>query len=1416
MRKVVFILINCFVSFYFFGIFRIPEAGRYYYWLMSPELLGKGMGTGGTESPSGIVINPASNAFVQRIKVEASYGIAPGFWSRNGLQHISDYFLPFIINTGFIIPSKYGNFSFFTNYSNMSNYNFKKEFKLLYGNNNELNYGKTGVLFFNYSKDYMEKFAFGFNGNFKISYNPASKYPENKFDASGAVDIGFLFKPEWYFPFSKKSSSNWAWQNFEMALSIKDIGKPLINSEDGPNGDRDIYWFAQPFTPSIGFRVDPYNDGATYWRLMADFTAPFFQNLTIACGMELQIYKFLVLRGSYTFDLEGVLEYSRAISQYENLYNIANASFGISFKFTSDFFKKQTKEEMLINKHKTTSFSIDLGAKPYSEGFILLTGCTITFGVKDKSPPEISYNQRNSYISPNLDGVQDELILDIDIKDERYIVLWKFEIYDENNNIVRTIEGKKPRRESQKFKDIVKEYFSPKSGIPVPKQLIWDGRDNNGNLVKDGEYTFKLFAMDDNKNMNIEGTVKGIVNVDTEKPEIKSKITNDIFSPNNDGSKDKLIIDIDIIKQKINGIMIMVKNGNTDKMDTVKNEELDKKQLWYIDIVDTKENVVRTYVFNEKGKKSIEWDGNDNDGNKVPDGIYKIKLYSTDLAGNYWEQIISNIVIDTEAKPIEALILNKYFSPNNDKIRDDAEFQFNIPVVSGIEKWKLEILDKKNNTVKIFDGLGKPELKMKWDGKTDQNETAKEDEYNAKLTVFYINGNKSESTTPGFILDITPPKCGVDIDKSIFNPNGDGKSDTVKIVHDATEENEWQGTIIDSQSRKVKSYVWKNQPPVSFAWDGKSDSNKLLNDGKYYYYVSSTDDAGNSFMSEKKELSIFTQDIPVFISASYESISPNNDGILDYQIFEIKTKLNELNKISSWSILIYDENDKRIFSYYKPGNVVSKYDWNGKMNDNKNAKDGYYYAKLVVNFEAGNISESKTGLFTVDTIPPAIQVMTLSKVFSPNNDGNLDSLEILQKGSDEDIWEAAITDNKNKIIWQKFYSGEPVKKEQWNGRDKSGNILKNGLYNYRITSIDKAGNKGEAEITDIELKNIFTSAYILLDTDKFSPNNDRIKDNIRLKPVVSYKENINGYKIEIFNKNNKLIKLYQGKISIPEFIDWDGISNENKRAEDGIYKAVFSLIYDFGNKPVVESNNFILDTTPPQVSLKFSNEFFSPDDDGVDDNLTIFIDSYDLTGIKDWKISILEPNYKDFKTFAGEGNITSKIVWDGKSNEGELVESAEDYPVKIFAEDLVGNIKEITTGPIMIDILVIKLPDGRLKIKISNIEFKPDSAEMTESPKNLKIINLLSRALNKYKFYNITVEGHANRYREDLNEAVAKTLSEERAKTVAFMLNKKGVKINRMIIIGRGFDQPLFPLKKDADQEKLAKNRRVEFYLDKK
>ena len=58
------------------------------------------------------------------------------------------------------------------------------------------------------------------------------------------------------------------------------------------------------------------------------------------------------------------------------------------------------------------------------------------------------------FISPNNDGIQDELVIPLSINEKRYVEEWNLVIQDSEGNVVRTIGNKEKRPEKITFKTL--------------------------------------------------------------------------------------------------------------------------------------------------------------------------------------------------------------------------------------------------------------------------------------------------------------------------------------------------------------------------------------------------------------------------------------------------------------------------------------------------------------------------------------------------------------------------------------------------------------------------------------------------------------------------------------------------------------------------------------------------------------------------------------------------------------------------------------------------------------------------------------------------------------------------------------------------------------------------------------------------
>ncbi|PIE04354.1 MAG: hypothetical protein CSA76_04680 [Spirochaetales bacterium] len=241
---------------------------------------------------------------------------------------------------------------------------------------------------------------------------------------------------------------------------------------------------------------------------------------------------------------------------------------------------------------------------------------------------------------------------------------------------------------------------------------------------------------------------------------------------------------------------------------------------------------------------------------------------------------------------------------------------------------------------------------------------------------------------------------------------------------------------------------------------------------------------------------------------------------------------------------------------------------------------------------------------------------------------------------------------------------------------------------------------------------------------------------------------------------------------------------------------------------------------PPSLKITVETQDFTPDGDGVNDKAVFNVQTSSLDdSYTGWTITILDPKGAVFKVMEGKGLPPEKLTWNGYSDEGIHVESALVYPLtmQLLSEDSEKNLSSessIETG-----ILVDRLIDGNLRIRIVSIFFDPSAATfnvITEEQKlaNKRTLDKIAQQIGRFPEYNLVIEGHANNTSgtEDENIKFLLPLSKERAEVISAELVRRGIPADRMSTVGLGGNFPIVPRE---DKEGWWRNRRVEFLLKK-
>lgn len=1032
--------------------------------------------------------------------------------------------------------------------------------------------------------------------------------------------------------------------------------------------------------------------------------------------------------------------------------------------------------------------------------------CTVFAGVLSAKP---------KYISPNNDGVKDELIIPISISDNRYITAWSLVITDVKGNIVRTIENSVALPEKLGFKSFFKQLVTPKQGVVIPKQIVWNGMMQNGETAPDGLYKYYVTATDDNG--NVGKTKEYEVIVDTVPPQVTlTQPTDKTFG---EGSKASFKIQ---------------QTGSVE----------DK---WTGTISTANGKFVSSFTWENSAPSTFSWMGTDQNGNQVKDGIYTYEIKATDRAGNISkEAVITNIIYSADKPATNIYVVgSRYFSPETDSPNKTVTFNVTIPVPeektgNSLTDWNVNI-NKNGKPVRTFnrakDGDIPPE-KIVFDGYDDSGKLLDDGEYQATLTAQYSNGYVPiKISSPIIILDTEKPMAQISASDAVF---GAGSKPSVKFTVMITASKGspvtgWKAEIQNSTTGKtVKTYDLGAYPSSSttITWNGLNDGGQISEKGDYNLVLYASDLAGNIGGGKLDSTVTFdTTETQLLLNTSETAFSPNNNKVKDTITF---TPVTQTKDVVHYEFEILDSKNNVVYSKVENRKLPAKFVWDGKDNENILANDGLYSAKLSVIAANGSSAQAETEDFELDTIFPALDFSIPYVYFSPDGDGKQENLPIsITNSTSEKLWTAEIRNSKDKVVKSFTWSG--VKNELiWDGTDESGNLAENGKYSIVVYSNDKAGNSFNSEISNITLDSRETKIYLTSEYEGISPNNDNYLDSQIFKISATVAEDIASWNFDLFDEEGISVYSLSDKTvkDLPAQIGWNGADAEGNVIE-GKFHAKLNVVYLKGNEVESETPEFICCATPPALRVQTAPEYFSPDNDGIDDDLYIKLTGVTMAKIESWSFVIRDPKNKVFWSTEGSTQITERIIWDGLSNvqkdsygNAERVQSAMDYPYAFTVTDNLG-MTSVFEGQIPVDVLVIREGDV-LKIAVPAIIFESDSSNFqtansritkAQVTSNKNILNRIAIILKKFPDYQISIQGHANRVSDNLDEETMDSpvwgkalgpLSKARADAIMKYLIKQGVNSANVTTEGLGGTKPVVDPK---DTDNNWKNRRVEFIL---
>lgn len=584
--------------------------------------------------------------------------------------------------------------------------------------------------------------------------------------------------------------------------------------------------------------------------------------------------------------------------------------------------------------------------------------------------------------------------------------------------------------------------------------------------------------------------------------------------------------------------------------------------------------------------------------------------------------------------------------------------------------------------------------------------------------------------------------------------------------------------------------------------------------------------------------SLLSNDFNLNVEKKY--FSPNNDGVND--TIKIYLKFSEEKyTISDWRVSITDEagSPVRVFKSYH-GERFRKTKWNSFFNENhqefkikipeyiewtgtdgfgKVQNDGRYRIQLFVNYlnQFGRSESFSTEkMIYLDSKIPIGKCIAENRTISTNNDKINDLLVINQffEGEPTDRWKGIIFDSKNQPV--KSYIWETIripKQILWDGKDDRGILLEEGIYYYKLFSEDFSENKFFDKLDNIQLS-YSDLPDIYPEAGEFSPNKDGIRDKLFFKLHFGAEKKVDNCKVIIRSTKKpqkdfleQPIPISQINLSKSHFQwEWDGSLGKDRPAPEGEYSVHMIINSDTTSKKSIPKF-FNINLEKPNINFSIDGVDFTPDGDYVNDILTFkpIIKNYSF---KTWRITIVEnvlgqekdkDREKIVKQWNGIGELPSKIIWDGLTDDAIPISSLSHFSVYFSFRNEFNEYKTFMVQEFSVGVMVQQNGLDDFRIVVPEYIFqKRGEAE---------VLNRIKQVLSEFPGYNFLIHSHSR----NLNLAEIKKKTEKRAEEIyKKLINEKDFK--RYYNHGCGALRLIYD---DDMWYKQEKNERLEIVISK-
>jgi len=544
-------------------------------------------------------------------------------------------------------------------------------------------------------------------------------------------------------------------------------------------------------------------------------------------------------------------------------------------------------------------------------------------------------------------------------------------------------------------------------------------------------------------------------------------------------------------------------------------------------------------------KKTITWDGKDENDQVVSDGTYKVQVWVKDASGNESFIDVDDFVVDTLAPEVTVnLPGGMLFAPNGDQILDTLK----VEQTGGTQEdlWEGRFLDSAGKEVYSLSWESGAPAGFEWDGKDARGAQVSDGTYSYEISAEDRAGNSFSKTVPGIILDSRAPMVRGVIDNPAFSPNHDGEKDTATVVleYDETGDVENWSWSLASGGEVFLQQTGKDPLPDQVVLDGKDEAGEPLPQGNYTFSFSVAYTNGWRPVVEFP-VSLDSTPARISVSASSPVFSPNGDGLNDKTNISFKSSEPVI-----WTGGILNMEGEPVLQT-SSAQTTSLVVWDGTNLNGETLPDGQYLVLGTFTDRAGNVSYSEPLTIKVDNRSVGLSVSAPAG-FSPNGNGIEDTIDFTVRADLRDEvtrWTLAVTDQAGEQV--RLFSGTGTLPESvsWDGTralmDQTDEqiIVPEGPYTARLTVDYEKGDVAAAATAPFFVDVTPPEIRLLVSSDPFIKTDTGVEGNVFMSVLVENNSEITDWNLEIRDDRGNILRSYTGEGDPSGDVAWNSVSD---------------------------------------------------------------------------------------------------------------------------------------------------------------------------------------------------------------------------------------------------------------------------------